>query len=230
MKLLVIASDARELHGILSHAEARACGLAVDFARAARIGSYEILAAANGVGVQRATAALDAALAVFQPHILVSTGFCGALAPDLALNDIVVATEVTDGETRYPAASLENPRPYRRGVVRTSRRVAQTSTDRSILHAAGAMVVEMEAAAVARRAQSRGIPFYCIKVVTDLAGETLANDFNKALRADGHFDTIILLQGTLRHPFARIAELVRLARRCVQATRVMGDFFADCRF
>lgn len=230
MKLLVIASDPREFQGILSHAENRPCHLPVDFARTARMGSYEILVAANGAGVHRATAALDAALAVFQPDALVSTGFCGALAPGLALNEIVVATEVTDGKQHYRAAPLENPRPHHRGVVRTSPRVAQAAADRRTLHDEGAMVVEMEAFAVARCAQDRGIPFYCIKVVTDLAGETLANDFNKALRADGHFDTIILLQGTLRHPFARIAELVRLARRCTQATRAIGDFFADCRF
>lgn len=230
MKLLVIASDARELRGLLSHAQARDFDLPVDFARAARLGAHEVLAVANGVGVRRAAAALKAGLAVFQPEGLASIGFCGALAPELELNDIVVATEVDDGETHYRAASLENPRPYRAGLVRTSPRVAQTAADRRALHAAGATVVEMEASAVARCAQNQGIPFYCIKVVTDLAGENLANDFNKALRADGHFDTIILLQGTLRHPFARIAEFVRLARRCAQATRVLGDFFADCRF
>ena len=230
MKLLVIASDRREFQGILSHAEVRNCDLPVDFARAARLGPHEILMAANGVGLPRAAAALDAALAVFQPDALASIGFCGALAPGLVLNDVVVATEVTDGETRHRSASVENPRPHRRGVVRTSPRVAQTAEDRGALHAEGAIVVEMEAFAVAQCALSRGIPFYCIKVVTDLACENLANDFNKALRADGHFDTIVLLQGTLRHPFARIAELVRLAKRCKQATRVIGDFFADCRF
>lgn len=233
MRLLVIASDPREFHGILSHAEASSAVRemkGIDFARRARLGSNQILVAANGVGVRRATAALDAALPVFQPDALASIGFCGALAPALALNDILVATEVTDGETRYPTAPLENPRPYRHGVVRTSPLVAQTTADRRALHAEGAMAVEMEAFAVARCAHDRGIPFYCIKVITDLAGETLANDFNKALRSDGHFDTIILLQGTVRHPFARIAELLRLARRCTLATRVIGDFFADCRF
>lgn len=230
MKLLVIASDRRELQGIQSHAGTRRSDLPVDYARAARLGPHEILMAANGVGLQRASAALEAALAVFQPDALASVGFCGALAPDLALSDIVVGTAVTDGKTHCEAALVENLRPHRRGVVRTSPRVAQTAGDRRALHDKGAIVVEMEAFAVARCARSRGIPFYCIKVVTDLACENLANDFNKALRADGHFDTIVLLQGTLRHPFARIAELVRLARRCTHATRVLGDFIADCRF
>jgi len=81
-----------------------------------------------------------------------------------------------------------------------------------------------------RRAPSRGLPFYCVKVVTDLAGETMANDFNAALRADGHFDTMVILRATLRRPLARLPELCRLRQRSVRAACVLGDFFADCRF
>jgi hypothetical protein len=92
------------------------------------------------------------------------------------------------------------------------------------------MVVEMEAAGVAARAQARGLPFYCIRVVTDLAGETMANDFNAALRADGHFDTMVILREALRRPLARLPELCRLRQRSVRAARVLGDFFANCRY
>ena len=91
-------------------------------------------------------------------------------------------------------------------------------------------MVEMEAAGVAERTIARGLPFYCVKAVSDLADETLANDFNKALRKDGQFDTIVLLRGTLRQPLIRIRELFRLRQRCVRAARSLGDFFAELRF
>jgi NADPH:quinone reductase-like Zn-dependent oxidoreductase len=91
-------------------------------------------------------------------------------------------------------------------------------------------VVEMEAGGVAERAVARGVPFYCVRVVTDMAGEDMANNFNGALRPDGHFATINILQGALRHPLVRLPELLRLRNRCVRAARVLGDFIADCRF
>jgi len=88
----------------------------------------------------------------------------------------------------------------------------------------------MEAAGVADRAAARGVPFYCVRVVTDLAGEDMANDFNRALRPDGHFATMSILRETLRNPLVRVPELLRLRNRCIRAARVLGDFIADCRF
>ena len=233
MRLLVIASDRREFAGILAHAggsQPEPAIRGVDFARTAGLGGHELLLVANGVGIKRAAAAVEAALPVFRPDALASIGFCGALDPSLQVADIVVASEVMGGEKRYAAARVRSSRRHHWGVVRTGVRVAQSAGERRSLRASGAIAVDMEASGVAECASTRGLPFCCVKAVTDLAGETMANDFNRALRTDGHFDTIVLLQGTLRHPFARITELLRLRRRCIQAARAMGDFFADCRF
>jgi hypothetical protein len=88
----------------------------------------------------------------------------------------------------------------------------------------------MEAGGVADRAFAKGIPFYCVRVVTDLAGEDMANNFNLALRPDGHFATMSILRGAFHNPLVCLPELIRLRYRCVRAARVMGDFIADCRF
>jgi adenosylhomocysteine nucleosidase len=231
MRFLMVASIPMEFPAVIARAtEQRRAEVGVDWARRIRMGGNELMLLANGAGAERASAAVDAAFDVFRPDALVSTGFCGALDPALAIADIVVATEVADNGRRYPAMPVINARAHRRGVVRTNSRVAQTAEERRSLRATGASVVEMEAAGVAERARIHGLPFYCVKVVTDLAGETMANDFNRALRKDGHFDTIVLLKGTLRHPFARIRELLRLQRRSVLAARALGDFIADSRF
>ena len=88
----------------------------------------------------------------------------------------------------------------------------------------------MEAAGVAEEAAVHGVPFHCVRVVTDLAGEDLVNDFNDSLRENGHFDKMLVLRGALRHPWVRLPELIRLRRRSILAARVLGDFIADCRF
>jgi adenosylhomocysteine nucleosidase len=209
---------------------ARRFEIGADWARALRLGSHDILAVANGAGARRAASALDAACEVFLPDAVISTGFCGALDPALSLSDVVVATVVVSADRSYGALPVSSATPHHSGVVCSIDRVAQTAEEKRRLRAGGAMVVEMEAAGVAARAQVRGLPFYCIRVVTDLAGETMANDFNAALRADGHFDTMVILREALRRPLARLPELCRLRQRAVRAASVLGNFIADCRF
>ena len=224
MKLLFVASDRMEYSGILSRSTGiGTTGLIADWSRFAQLGQHRALLVANGAGPMRAAAAVDAALPLFQPDAIVSTGFCGALAPELEIADVVAATSV-EGQ---PVEAITAPRS---GPFRSIARVAQTAEEKRKLGENGAIAVEMEAAGIAARAQAYRTPLYCVRAVTDLAGESLANDFNMALRSDGHFDTMLILRGTLRQPSVRLPELIRLRQRCVRAARVLGDFFADCRF
>jgi len=231
MRILIVAADPREFSGLLARVPAvQRAGVAADWARTARLGEHDLLLVANGAGPRRAATAVEAALSAFRPDAMVSTGFCGAVAPELAPAGIVVATEVADNEARYAAARLGAAVHHRQGVVRTLDHIAQTIEEKRFWRSAGAIAVEMEAAAVAQRAQALGIPFYCIKAVSDVADESLSINFNAALRPDGHFDTISILGSVLRHPLAGVPELFRLRSRSVRAANSLGDFFADCRF
>ena len=229
MRLLLIASARMEFRGLRGDAWQPA-RLPVDWARTIRLRRHDLLLVANGAGAHRAASAVDAAADLFHPDAVISTGFCGALDPRLGLAGVVVATSVAAADRLYPALAVSSAAPHHIGMVCSIDHVAQTAEEKRLLRAGGGKVVEMEAAGVAARAQARGLPFYCVKVVTDLAEETMANDFNAALRADGHFDTMVILNETLRRPLARLPELCRLLQRSVRAARVLGDFFADCRF
>jgi adenosylhomocysteine nucleosidase len=220
-----------EFPGFLSHAaDPRPAKVAADWARTAHLGSHDVLLVANGAGARRAAAAVDAALAVFKADAVVSTGFCGALDPGLAIAGVVVASSIVSGVCRYPAMQPTCPAPHHIGVVCSIDHVARTASEKAGLRAAGSAAVEMEAAGVAEQAATRGLPFYCVRAVTDLAGEDMANNFNEALRPDGHFATMLILRGAVRHPWVRLPELIRLRQRSVRAARVLGDFIADCRF
>ena len=219
MKLLVVASDRMEFAGILKRAKARGPTVL--------LGGHEMLLTAGGVGAQCAAAAVDSGLS-FQPDALVSTGFCGALDPRLKIADIVAASGVvSSGGRMYATYPLTGGFPF---VIYSADRVIQTAAGKAKLAALGFGAVEMEAAGVASRAEALDLPFYCIRAVSDLAGEDMANDFNRTLTPDGHFDTIKLLRDSFRSPLARIPELLRLRKRCVRAAQALGEFFADCRF
>jgi nucleoside phosphorylase len=254
VRLLVVAADKRELRGILERAGGKqglaggsACPtgrqvrgelgafvcqpkqLGVDWARMAKLGEHDLLLVANGAGAARAEAAVDRA-AAFRPEAIVSSGFCGALEETLRIGSVVVGTEVSGANGRFQAGTPVASMPYHRGVVVTIDHVAQTAAEKRSLRETGASAVEMEAAAVGARSAALGLPFYCIKAVTDLAGEDMANDLNAALRSDGHFDTIGILGSIFCRPLDRLPELVRLRGRSVRAASALGEFFADCRF
>jgi adenosylhomocysteine nucleosidase len=232
MRILLVAADRMEFRGAMDRAAAiRRTAIPVDWARFALLGGNEVLMAANGVGWERAAAAVDAARAVFAPERLVSIGFCGALDPGLPPAAVVVASQVLreDGRT-LPACPVESTFPSHRGVVCSAAKVAESAAAKRNLRASGAIAVEMEAAGVAGRAQTLGIPFHCIRAVTDLAGEGFDLPFQACLRQDGHFDTMRLLRAALRHPLVRGPELLRLRQRSIRAARALGDFLADCRY
>jgi adenosylhomocysteine nucleosidase len=225
VKVLLVAADPMEFTGLLRHWRGAAPGrIAVDWNR--QLDSA--LLVANGAGRTRAAAAVEAAFASgFDANIIVSTGFCGALDPSLGIGALIAARRVTGAGGDFDASPL--PR-CATGVIYTHDRVAQTAAEKACLRQSGADAVEMEAAGVAAEAQKRGLPFYCIRAVTDLAEESFANDFNAALRNDGHFDTMFLLRGTLSRPMARLPELLRLKNRCTRAAKALGDFLANCRY
>lgn len=231
MRLLFVASDPMEYPGILARsAGPKPARVAVDWARFVRIGNHDVLLVANGVGPLRAAAAVEAALAAFRPDAVVSAGFCGALDAKLGIAEVVVGTAVADGLRQYPLRPVAGGGRHRTGVICSIDHIAQTAVEKARLHASGAVAVEMEAAGVAGRAETHSLPMYCVRSVTDLAGEDMANDFSKALRPDGHFATMAILRSALRHPWVRVPELMRLRQRCVRAALALGDFIADCRF
>jgi nucleoside phosphorylase len=167
-----------------------------------------------------------------RPDVLVSTGFCGALDPALKAGEVFVATEVESlGETQMVEARL----PQCSAAAATGRlisvnRVVQTAEEKATLRAGGASVVEMEAAAVGLRAKKWGVPFYCVRAVTDLAHETFELDFNAARADDGRISTALILRAALRRPNPIASELYRLSQRSRLAAKSLGEYFADCQF
>jgi nucleoside phosphorylase len=220
-----------EYTGILARSvDPKPARLAVDWARSARIGGHDVLLVANGAGQVRAGTAVETASPFFRPDAVMSTGFCGALDASLAIADVVVGTSASYGALEYLFQPVDSGAPHCQGAICSIDHVAQTGAEKARLYASGAIAVEMEAAGVARCAEEFDLPVYCVRAVTDLADEDMANDFNGALRPDGHFDTIRILGSALRHPWVRVPELIRLRQRCVRAAHVLGDFIADCRF
>lgn len=152
---------------------------------------------------------------------MISTGLCGALDPALRLGDVVVSGAV-------PIAARAQ---FVRGAVHTVDRVAVTAADkRTLRNQTGAIAVDMESAAVERKAAEWNVPFLCIRAVSDRAGHTLPLDFNRYRNARGDFSRMRIALAAVARPFTVMPQLMEFDRNCRRAVDALGDFLADCQF
>lgn len=229
--ILFVAAEPREFRGVLDLCStSKALNWPVHWSRFCQWNGWRAFLVANGAGAGRAGAAVSVARSVVAADSIVSTGFCGALENGLAVGDIFVAEAVAGPTRSFPVEMPRSGRPFYSGMLATIDRVAQTVEDKRRIRRSGALAVDMEAAGVAAAAQDWGVPFYCVRAVTDMAEEHFEFNFNAALRSDGHFDTMRILKAAMCRPAVLFPELIRLRSRCRTAARALGEFIADCRF
>jgi adenosylhomocysteine nucleosidase len=231
LPFIFVASDRREAEPWVARWESsRPMDLPVHWARAGTWRGRDEIAIANGVGAHRAADAVQAAQVVAKGFSgICSIGTGGALDGSLSLADVVVASAVTDGETTWAALNPHGS-PGRLGLVYSSRHIARSVEEKRKLNQSGAILVEMEAAGVARVAEEMAVPFYCVKMVSDLADEAFFIDFERCIMADGRLNVPRLVMQALAHPMRGFPELLKLQRRTADAAKKLGDFLADCKF
>lgn len=181
---------------------------------------YRVVAA--GPGFRAARKAIESLDGV--PDMVVSAGICGGLSPAIGLYDVVAATSVNGFTCHLPAS----PRAFQRGPLKSVDRVASTPEERKQLAADGSVVVDMEAAVIAEYAQRMGVPICCVKAVSDTCDEGFTLDLNRARDGEGRFRTTAIVGQALRTPWQGLPELLRLRQRALEASRRLGEFFADC--
>jgi adenosylhomocysteine nucleosidase len=211
---LLVAAESREFIGILRRfGTSEALQWNAKFAREARYKGDRWLMVANGPGPKLVEQALQKKI-----HLdgIVSTGFCGALDPALRVGDIVM-------ENTGKSACA--------GRILSLDRVAVTAAEKARLHEqTGASAIEMESAAVSLRAAEWGVPFYCVKAVSDSASDDMPLDFNLYRDGEGRFSRSRIAMAAMMRPFSVMPALMRLDRNCRKAAESLGDFFADRRF
>jgi nucleoside phosphorylase len=232
--MLFVAAEAREFSGLLKFCRSvKKLDWRVDWVRSAELKGRKVVLAANGAGPRLAAAALNAARSGMPDGSIdgvVSTGFCGGLDPELKVGDVFVANCIQVGSDLAAVQVPHSGRKYAGGTLVSIDRVAQTAEEKRDLRSSGASVVEMEAAGLLPRVREWGIPFYCIRSVTDLANETFRLDFNGVRDSDGRFSTPRILAAAIQRPLTVGPELMELRNRCVIAARSLGEFIADCSF
>lgn len=124
----------------------------------------EVVVVCGGIGAVAARRAAEAVLAIFDPKLIHSAGFAGALDAKLKVGDVFHPQRVVNASDGS-SITLEGGQ----GVLVTFGSVASPAQKAKLRESYGAQAVDMEAAAVARAAEARGIDFRVIKAISDAA-------------------------------------------------------------
>lgn len=176
---------------------------AAPFRRLVR-GRRDVAVRASGVGRAAARAAAVKLLDEVKPERVIAAGFCGALAPDLRVGDIVVS-----------------PR-----IVTVDRLVATLAEKARLRAETGADTVDMESAVVEAVCRERGVGFHAIRVVSDTADTALSPELVRLL-AGGSVSVPKAVAALLRRP-GLLGEFRRLGRDTALAARALAHaLFAE---
>ncbi len=175
----IVAAMAGELRPFL-----RATGLRrVRGGRLSVFESERFVAAYAGMGRERALEACAAVWARGEIAVMISAGWCGALAGEAragTVQPIAVVRDAESGETFQTAESGTE--------LVTVSRVLGAEEKRELRKRTGAGLVDMEAAHVARFAGERGAGFRAVKAVSDEHDAALP-DLERFSSAEGQFAT-----------------------------------------
>lgn len=143
----------------------------------------EMVAVQGGMGRESAAAAFMQASLDGPLSAVISLGWAGALSPDTRTAVAYRVTHVVDASTGERYVTVDEGCAPEVKLV-TAQRVASGDEKARLAAAYGAVLVDMEAATVARLARVKEIPFYCYKAVTDAFEEVLP-DMNRYIGRDG---------------------------------------------
>jgi adenosylhomocysteine nucleosidase len=182
----------------------------------------EWIAACAGAGQDAATRAFAAIEEGGPIDLVFSIGWAGALRADLApgtAHNIAGVVDLRTGERfRCEAGAGEL-------WLLCSPRVAGSKIKERLSIDYYAALVDMESAAIARLAAMRGIPFYCIKGISDGFTDRLP-DFNRFLSPQGQVQFARLILFALLRPWYWPA-LIQMGENSKRASQSIAESLLD---
>ena len=193
MKIAIIAAMSKELALLLPLIDAPSVVTAngITFNRG-NIGRHEVIASECGIGKVNAAIGTLTLIECFHPDIIINTGVAGGTGNGASILDVIIADriayhDVWCGPGTAPGQAAGFPERFECPLGDNVRRQLGASGG---LLASGdvfidgtealarvlsvqpqAVAVDMESAAVAQVCCSRGVPFVCLRVISDTPGD-----------------------------------------------------------
>ncbi len=214
-RVAIVVALEREVRPLIK--EWRACEKESGGRRFRFFENADFVLACGGIGAEAARRAAEAVIAIYSPALIYSAGFAGALDPGLKVGDIVQPRRVVnagDG-SRVDLGRGE-------GTLVSFGSVATPEQKAKLRDSFAAQAVDMEAAAVGRAAEVRGVRFAVVKVISDEFDFRLPS-MERFVDGNGKFLEPKFAWFVALRPWLW-PQVVRLARNSRRASRALCDW------
>jgi adenosylhomocysteine nucleosidase len=192
--------------------------------------SGDVIAVAGGIGSHRAELAARVVVEQFHPQILVSAGLAGALIRSLKAGSVVTPNVVVDASNGAEYRCHRSGDVVGGGVLVCAAEIAGQQSKLGLVERYHGLVVDMEAAGVAKVARESNLAFRCVKAISDEL-DFFMPPLNRFVDSDGNFATASFMAWAAVRPghWPGILRLVRNSSRAIHAlcdwlrTNVAGD-------
>lgn len=170
----------------------------------------------GGIGPEAARRAAEALIFLFQPSVIYSVGYAGALQSGVRVGEVLYPARVINASDGSSVAI-----PGGDGILVSYSQVAGPEQKRNLREFYGAQAVDMEAAAVARAAEARGIEYRALKVISDeFEFQLPATD--RFVDPTGRFQEGRFALFAVVRPWLWL-DVIRLARNSSRASKALSD-------
>jgi adenosylhomocysteine nucleosidase len=176
--------------------------------------SGQAVAVCGGIGAEASRRATEAVIALYMPELVLSVGFAGGLDPALKVGEIFSPSRVIDARD---GSSVEIAAG--RGVLVSALTIAGMEQKAKLAESYAAQAVDMEAAAVSRGAQARGVRFMAVKAISDESAFSMP-PLDRFVDRDGQFCQTAFAASLGARPWLW-SKIFQLARNSAKASRAL---------
>lgn len=190
----------------------------------------------SGIGVERATEAAER-LCAEKPDLILSIGVSGGLSVGLEAGNLVAATSIhsdiadldswfeNDDDAKMRSELIPSCGDIQCGKLITAAGPVLTPEDKLFMHErTGALAVDMESIAVAQAAKKAGIPFGCIRAVSDDSKRGIPLESLAGVDKSGKTQLGPILKAIMKRP-SLIFELIPMGRDYSKALKALAMIF-----
>jgi adenosylhomocysteine nucleosidase len=211
-KVAIIAALEREVAGAIKHWRASKRDYA---GRRYRFFENErAVLVCGGIGAEAARRACEAVIQLYRPALIISAGLAGGLDASARVGNLLLPGRIIDAADGSVLNLAQG-----NGTLVSWNSVAGVEQKAKLAKAYEASAVDMEAAAVARGAQARGIGFMAVKAISD-GYDFEFPQLERFIAADGHFRSAALVMFAALRPWLW-PRLLRLSRNSEQAASTL---------
>ena len=180
--------------------------------------SNSVVAAISGIGCKNAEIAARAIVDHHRPALFISVGLTGALIRSLKVASVFTPNVVVDAADGTEYRCKADGNHVSGGVLISTGEIAGAEAKRELVNRFHGLVVDMEAAGVAKAAQEAQIGFRCVKAISDEA-DFIMPPMGKFVTAAGDFQTGKFALWAALRPWQwfTVAALARNSKRAIEA-------------